>query len=184
MVVLVNFSPAAMFAYGVMLNGGALHAQRLGGRIPVSAEAEAWIRRSAEAGHIPAMKFLAEHVDDAWLARAAEAGDPESMLFYGWCFRGHGAGIPRPGYPIDHAKAMEWTRRSAEAGYRDAQADLGAWLAGSGADLDRLRAEWGIAVDEPEGAKWLVLAAAQGSKDAEDDLRELLRRRPDLTGER
>ncbi len=64
----------------------------------------------------------------------------------------------------DFAAALEWTRRAAEAGWQQAQTDLGGLYMYGGK---------GVAVNRPEALKWFERAAAQGSKAAEYYLGEI-----------
>ncbi len=58
----------------------------------------------------------------------------------------------------EFAQALEWTRRAAEAGWRQAQTDLGGIYMYGGK---------GISADGPKALNWFTRAAAQGSKEAE-----------------
>ncbi len=58
----------------------------------------------------------------------------------------------------DFAKALEWTRKAAEAGLQRAQTDLGGLYMYGGK---------GISIDGAEALKWFSRAAAQGSRESE-----------------
>ncbi len=64
----------------------------------------------------------------------------------------------------DFAAALAWTRRAAEAGWLQAQTDLGGLFMYGGK---------GVAADPAEALKWFTRAAEQGSKAAEFYLGEL-----------
>ncbi len=58
----------------------------------------------------------------------------------------------------DFAQALSWTRRAAEAGWKQAQTDLGGLYMYGGK---------GVTVDGAEALKWFTRAAEQGSSEAE-----------------
>ncbi len=64
----------------------------------------------------------------------------------------------------DFAKALDWTRKAAEAGWRQAQTDLGGLYMYGGK---------GVSINGPEALRWFTRAAEQGSKAAEFYLGEL-----------
>jgi TPR repeat protein len=84
-------------------------------------EAIRWLRKAAEAGHTGAMVSLGSRLQlpepslDAvgaihWFRTAAEKADPRGMTSLGFAYR-EGRGVP-----CDHAEAVRWFVRAAEAG--------------------------------------------------------------------
>ena len=117
----------------------------------------------AEAGHAPAMLYLAQLYDEgsAGLPRnpaearrltgqAAEAGDVKAMHNLGvYLFRGEGGAQ-------DLVGAAQWYRKAAAAGVVESQYNLGLlYQSGSG-----------VAKDESQARYWFRLAAARGDGEA------------------
>eukprot|EP00929_Paragymnodinium_shiwhaense_P086032 TRINITY_DN46503_c0_g1_i1.p1 TRINITY_DN46503_c0_g1~~TRINITY_DN46503_c0_g1_i1.p1 ORF type:complete len:342 (-),score=71.78 TRINITY_DN46503_c0_g1_i1:118-1143(-) len=90
-----------------------------------------------------------------WLNQAASQGEPRAMYQVGSLYS-NGMG----GMPADPAKAAEWVSASANAGYVEAQAQMGIMLL-SGVGVQK-NPEW--------AAYWFQKAAEQGSPDAQYNL--------------
>lgn len=99
-------------------------AYRIGNGVAVdAAEATRWYRLAATRGHAAAQFFLAlglaqesQFAESAeWLGRAAEQGHPDAQYMMGlFLAEGLGGGAPDPD------KAVEWYRKAAAQGQRDA----------------------------------------------------------------
>ncbi len=120
------------------------------------AQAEMWLRKAAEAGHLRSMARLGmllghhERSDEdrkesvEWYQRAADLGDSSGMTFLGFAYRdGHGV-------PVDERRAVDWFIRAHEAGARNA-----AELAGR---LLSYHTE-----NHLDAVKWLRIAAENGN---------------------
>lgn len=135
---------------------------------PDHAAALPLLQRAAELGHGPAMENLGycyreglgceENQDDAlyWYEKAADSGQPAAAY--------HVASILEEQRQEYDETIVAWYRRSAEAGYHQAQYAMG------------YHYEWGYAVElNTEAAlEWYRLAAAQGNEDAIESVQYLL----------
>jgi hypothetical protein len=102
-------------------------AYRLGRGVTVDlAQAQKWLERSAQAGHLDAQTTLGLLLFDsgshdsalAWLKKAAVRGDPRAMLVYGTALF-NGDGVPR-----DPLMAYAYVSRSAAQGLEPAKTTL------------------------------------------------------------
>ena len=108
-------------------------AYRLGRGVPVDlAQAQLWLEKAAEAGHLDAQTTFGLLLFDSgnrsgamrWLKKAAERGEPRAMLVYGTAlFNGDGA-------PKDPALAYAYVSRAAAQGLQPAKETL--------ADMDQV----------------------------------------------
>ena len=147
-----------------------VHIQEIMPREAAKATGVKWFEKAAEQGHVEAQIELAKcyssgkgvKKDEAEAFKiykqAADAGSAEAMYelrdFYnlGW-----------GGVTVDKDKARELLRKSAEAGYVEAQRSLG---------LD-FQHGYGTPVDLSEAVKWYTLAAAQGDSSSKAYLERL-----------
>jgi TPR repeat protein len=164
----------AMYVYGHML------------RLRGADQAEVWLRRAAERGHVRAAEILGRAADERgdlteaekWWRVAAEAGDPEAANQLGvllstqgkraegrtWYAKGaeggHGVAMfnlaVRLSEDGDFDEAKEWLRRSGEAGHAESFNNLGVLLGREG-DLVGSEAAYRRAADAGDGAGCLNL---------------------------
>ncbi|HEY5039046.1 MAG TPA: sel1 repeat family protein, partial [bacterium] len=71
-----------------------------------------------------------------------------------------------PGTKKDNAEAVKWYRKSAESGYPDAEADLGAMY----------EKGLGVQQDDSEAMKWYQKSLADGNKNAQAKIDHLKQR--------
>jgi hypothetical protein len=108
-------------------------AYRLGRGVPVDlAQAQLWLEKAADAGHLDAQTTLGLLLFDSgnrsgairWLKKAAERGEPRAMLVYGTALF-NGDGVPK-----DPITAYAYVSRAAAQGLQPAKATL--------ADMDQV----------------------------------------------
>jgi len=108
-------------------------AYRLGRGVPVDlAQAQLWLEKAADAGHLDAQTTLGLLLFDSgnrsgamrWLKKAAERGEPRAMLVYGTALF-NGDGVPK-----DPLAAYAYVSRAAAQGLEPAKATL--------ADMDQV----------------------------------------------
>lgn len=108
-------------------------AYRLGRGVPVDlAQAQLWLEKAADAGHLDAQTTLGLLLFDSgnrsgamrWLKKAAERGEPRAMLVYGTALF-NGDGVPK-----DPLTAYAFVSRAAAQGLQPAKATL--------ADMDQV----------------------------------------------
>lgn len=108
-------------------------AYRLGRGVPVDlAQAQLWLEKAADAGHLDAQTTLGLLLFDSgnrsgamrWLKKAAERGEPRAMLVYGTALF-NGDGVPK-----DPLAAYAYVSRAAAQGLQPAKATL--------ADMDQV----------------------------------------------
>lgn len=108
-------------------------AYRLGRGVPVDlAQAQLWLEKAADAGHLDAQTTLGLLLFDSgnrsgamrWLKKAAERGEPRAMLVYGTALF-NGDGVPK-----DPLTAYAYVSRAAAQGLQPAKATL--------ADMDQV----------------------------------------------
>lgn len=87
----------------------------------------------------------------------AEAGDPIAQFNLGYCYE------MGQGTSVDHSAAFLWYLRAAQQGYPRAQYHVGLAYSYGGQGV-----EWNLT----EACKWLTLAAWNGIKEADQQLRQ------------
>lgn len=124
------------------------------------AEAEKWLRMSAEQDNIEAQNRLGELyrlegiINEAakWFHKAAEQGNADAQCALGYFYSGFfdlDAGRSKEVVARDPVEAVKWWRKAAEQGNAVAQQNLGVCYA---------KGE-GVLKDEVEGLAWLNIAA-------------------------
>jgi TPR repeat protein len=120
-------------------------------------EAEEWLKKAADRGHVRAhfeVGCLYERHDQAeankWFQRAAELGDPDAQFCVALLHQCKG--------PDGHTDAVNWYRKAAEQGDIEAQRSLG----------DMYRDGCGVPGDYAEAARWYRRAADQGDMQAQE----------------
>lgn len=156
----------AQFQLGVMYANG--------DEVPLNySRAAELIRQAAEQGLVAAQSTLAwlcangygvaqsDEEARGWYLKAAEQGSAKDQYVVGTMYRFAQFGAAR-----DPEAALEWYRRAADGGFAPAQFALGKMLM-DGKQLPE---------DRVAAFQWLSLAHVNGSKRAEDAVKELLRR--------
>lgn len=122
-----------------------------------------WLKLSANQGNAGAQRLLGDSYFQGlgvsqdtkegikWYLKAAEQGEAESQFVLGLAFMTGNIGILQ-----DYAESAKWFKKAAEQGRADAQYYLsGMYCSG-----------YGVKKDDVECYSWLILAAANGDKNA------------------
>ncbi|MEU1508429.1 hypothetical protein [Kitasatospora sp. NPDC005748] len=156
------------------------------------AASEAWCRRAAESGWLPALVSMANrdpHEREFWLRGAAEGGAPHSMLELAELLEAKG----------ETAEAERWYRSAIDQGVPSARPALASLQAGQGRSSEALRcakeaeddAKWSGAAGKladlyhelghaEEAAEWRAQALALRGREDEEARRHAAGAAPDL----